>query len=45
MHPYALWRYDGEKWNFVRSVGSKNIAHCSKYEKIVCVGCNPNNIF
>lgn len=42
MFPYALWRWNGLEWKFVKGVSNKNISHCSKFETVLVVGCNPN---
>jgi len=38
----VLWRWENEKWNYVKSLGNKNVVHCSRYEIVVSIFCNPN---
>lgn len=38
MYTHKFYRFDGKKWNFVKYLAISNInnvAHCSKYEKII----------
>lgn len=43
MLPYALWRWKSGKWSFIRGLSTNKITHCSRFEKVVFIGCNPNN--